>query len=424
MLTDTKCRNAKPKEKPYRLADTNGLFLEVKPNGMKAWRFRFKLRANGETKESIFAIGDYAIAPSGETKEEALARRAGRQFTLAEAREERLRARALVKQGVNPAHHRQQEKMKRQLEAADTLEVVTSEWLALRQWEHVTKERRLAMLKRVVFPTIGKLPIREITSPSILRILKKAAENNGPSVAAEAKRTLYGIFEFASETFRVNANPVHKWREALPKNKTQHKRPLTTEEIGQIMRDLEKHGGRHETVVAFQLMWWTLCRPSEAVEAEWSEFDLEHSRWTIGAERMKMRKKHVIPLPSQAVEALRALRLISGGRTHVFPGRDDRTKSMSTASFRQMLHALGWSGRYSPHATRTTGSTRLHELGYSPDWIERQLAHAEPNRVRATYNHAEHLADRARMMQHWADLLDLWRAGDGSKDVPIGSAGS
>ena len=143
MLTDTKCRNAKPKEKPYRLADTNGLFLEVKPNGVKAWRFRFKLTTNGETKESIFAIGDYAVAPSGETKEEALACRAGRQLTLAEAREERLRARALVKQGVNPAHHRQQEKMKRQLEAADTFEVVTSEWLALRQWEHVCWRRHV-----------------------------------------------------------------------------------------------------------------------------------------------------------------------------------------------------------------------------------------------------------------------------------------
>jgi hypothetical protein len=162
------------------------------------------------------------------------------------------------------------------------------------------------------------------------------------------------------------------------------------------------------SLISESVMWLTLCRPSEAVEARWAEFDLDAALWRISAERMKQRKAHAVPLPRQAVDLLRALQGITGRGEHVFPGRDDRSKPMAIASFRQALHVLGWSGQYSPHATRTTGSTRLNEMGYRPDWIERQLAHVEPNSVRRTYNHAEHLADRAAMMQRWADLLDEW----------------
>ena len=155
-------------------------------------------------------------------------------------------------------------------------------------------------------------------------------------------------------------------------------------------------------------MWLTLARPSEVIEAQWSEFDLDAAIWRIPAERMKKRKEHVIPLPLQAVELLHGMQAITGKKDNVFPHRDDKTKPMVTATFRTMLHALGWSGKYSPHATRTTGSTRLNEMGYSSDWIERQLAHEEVNAVRRTYNHAEHLTDRVVMMQRWADLLDGW----------------
>ncbi|MBP9217653.1 MAG: tyrosine-type recombinase/integrase [Sterolibacterium sp.] len=412
MLNDTQCRNAKPQDKPYKLRDSNGLYLEIKPNGVKAWRYRFELREDGKIKESVFAIGDYANAPSGETPEEAKARRDGRRFTLAEARDERIKARALVKQGINPAQQRQLERIKRAQENATTLEAVAKEWLALKDWEEITKKRRLDMLTRVVFPTLGELPVKQVTPPLILGVLKKAAEKNGVSVMEEAKRTLFGIFELAAETFRVDANPVHQWREALPKNKTQHKRPLETAEIGQLLRDFDGHGGRHETITAFRLMWLTLTRPREAVEAKWEEFDLDAAMWRIPAGRMKMRREHVVPLPTQAVEMLRALHGLTGRHAHLFPHRDDKTKPMATASFRQALNVLGWAGKYSPHATRTTGSTRLNEMGYTADWIERQLAHAEPNAVRRTYNHAEHLADRARMMQQWADMLDTWKKGD------------
>ena len=412
MLTDTQCRTAKPKDKPYKLSDGKGLYLEIKPNGVKAWRYRFELREGDVAKESIFAIGDYAIAPSGETQDEGQARRGGRRFTLAEARDERIKARALVKQGINPAHNRQLERIKREQESATTFEAVANEWLALKDWEEITKKRRLDMLTRVVYPKIGSLPVKSITPAHVLDVLNTSAKKNGLTVAAEAKRTMSGVFELAVSTLRAESDPVYPVRKALPANKTQHKRPLDATEIGQLLRDVEGHGGRHETITAFRLMWLTLCRPSEAVEARWDEFDLDAAVWRIPAERMKKRKEHTMPLPTQAVEMLRTLYGLTGRHVHLFPHRDDRTKPMVSASFRQMLNVLGWGKKYSPHATRTTGSTRLNELGFSSDWIERQLAHAEPNAVRRTYNHAEYLGDRAKMMQQWAEMLDTWKKGD------------
>ena len=286
MLTDAQCRTAKPRPEPYKLPDGKGLYLEVRPNGVKAWRYRFKLARQGAIRESMFAIGDYATAPHGETAEEANARRNGGRFTLAEAREERAKARALVKQGINPSHHRQLDRIRRGQEGATTFEAVAREWLALKDWEAVTKARRLDMLERVVFAKIGALPVKQVTPAHILDVLTTAAKKNGLTVAAEAKRTMSGVFELAVSTLRVDSDPVYPVRRALPANKTQHKRPLAAEEIGQLLRDVAEHGGRHETIAAFRLMWFTLCRPSEAAEAQWAEFDLDVALWRIPAERI------------------------------------------------------------------------------------------------------------------------------------------
>lgn len=386
-ISNLRLQNAKPEKKPYKIWDRDGLYLEVMPSGSKLWRWKFQLFG----KETRSALGRYP------------------EISIKEARVKAEADRTLVQQGLNPARERQHARLKSAHEQTNTFEGIAQEWIARKDWEDITKERRLDMLTRVVFPTIGKLPLKAITPPIVLSILQKAAEQNGPSVMAEAKRTMFGIFELATETFRVDVNPVHRWREALPKNKTQHKSPLEVGDIGKLLRDIDGHGGNYQTQCAFILMWLTLARPSEVVEAEWAEFDLDAATWRIPAARMKKRKEHQIPLPHQAVKLLRGMETLTGDRKHLFPHRDDRSKPMVTASFRQMLKVLGWSGKFSPHATRTTGSTRLNELGYSSDWIERQLAHTEPNAVRRTYNHADYLAHRAIMMQAWADLLDKWK---------------
>jgi len=223
-ISDAALRAAKPEDKPRKIAIEHGLYLEVMPGGSKLWRLKYRI----DGKENRYALGSYP------------------DLSLKEAREESTAARKLVKQGINPAKQKQLDRIKSGHEQKNTLEAIANEWLALKDWEEVTKKRRLDMLKRVVFPTIGQLPVKQITPPIILNILKIAAEKNGPSVMAEAKRTLYGIFELATETFRVDSNPVHQWREALPKNKTQHKRALSIKEIGQLLNDVDGHGGSYQ----------------------------------------------------------------------------------------------------------------------------------------------------------------------------------
>lgn len=370
-VSDAALRALKPKDKTYRYPIGGSLYLEITPKGAKHWRWKYRI----DGKENRYSLGSYP------------------EVSLRDAKEAVEAARKLVKQGLHPAQQKRLKRLKSIHEQANTFEAVAKEWIALKDWE-------------------------EITPQIILDILKKAAQNNGVSVMAEAKRTLFGIFELAAETFRVDANPVHQWRESLPKNKTQHKRALTKTEIGQLLRDVDGHGGNYQTQCAFNLMWLTLARPSEVVEAEWAEFDLDAAIWRIPAERMKKRKEHVVPLPTQAVKLLRGMHTITGDKKHLFPHRDDRTKPMVTASFRQMLNVLGWSGEFSPHATRTTGSTRLNEMSFKADWIERQLAHTEPNSARRSYNHADYLEQRVEMMRQWADLLDLWKRGD-SNVMPI-----
>ncbi|HEM8305576.1 MULTISPECIES: tyrosine-type recombinase/integrase [Morganellaceae] len=386
MLTDTKCRTAKPKEKLYRINDFNGLYLEVKPNGKKAWRFRFQI--NG--KSSMFALGNYPLV------------------TLAEARSKCDEARKLVSEGINPTQAKQLDKIRKANESANTFQIIAKEWLQMKDWADVTKYRRLDMLERIVFPSIGALPIREITSHHILKILQREVQRGAPTVAAEAKRTISSIFEFAVATLRADSDPVWAIRKALPANKTQHKKALTTDQIGQLLNNFDNSRGTFQLNYCMWLMWWTLSRPSEVAEAEWSEFDLDNALWTIPAERMKARREHIVPLPTQAITILKSLYGFTGNRKHLFPGRDSCHKPMSTNSLRQFLKTRGWSGIYSPHATRTTGSTRLNELGYRPDAIEAQLAHMDSNSVRRSYNHATYLEERKIMMQDWADKLDIW----------------
>lgn len=387
MLTDAHCRAAKPKDKLYRINDRRGLYLEIKPNGVKAWRYRFKF----VDKASWFALGDY---PS---------------VSLSDAREKCDQARKLVRQGVNPVQNRQIERIKREQDSENTFEVIAKEWLALKSWEPVTKVRRLDMLERVVFPSIGKLPVRQVTSAHVLNILTKTVKRGAPTVAAEAKRTMSAVFELAVATLRADTDPVWPVRKSLPPNKTQHKRALSIEEVGKLLVDFDSHGGNFQTLYAFRLMWLTLTRPNEAVQARWPEFDLERKVWTIPKERMKARREHVLPLPNQAIKLLEALKPITGHRSHVFPNRDDGDRPMADAALRQALKKLGWATKYSPHGTRTTGSTRLNELGYRTDAIEAQLAHAEPNSVRRAYNHATYMDERREMMQAWADKLDQWK---------------
>ena len=430
MLTDSRIRAAKPEAKAYKLTDAKGLHLYVPPTGAKSWRYRFELAATaadtiaGAKKvEGVFTIGSYCVAPTAETKEQGILRRAGGEFTLAEARTARDNARALVKQGINPTTQRNQDALVARNAREQTFESVAREWVDMRasvkEWEEVTKDRRINLLERLAFPRIGKLPMFQVTSAHVFDLLKRALKTNGPSVKEELQRTLTGIVALAVSTGRADRDvvaPVINGGQ-LPTHRSEHKVALTVEEVGQLMRDMATRNSLVLLPAAFKLMWFTLVRPVEACSARWCDIDLEKAVWSIPAEKMKMRKAYSTPLSTQAVTMLRGLKAVTGHRVHVFPGRDDPTAPMSTASFRQALKTLGWAGKFSPHATRTTGSTLLNGMGYPSDWIERQLAHGEPNKAKATYDHSQHFDNRRDMMQRWADLLDVWQAG--GKVMPI-----
>jgi integrase len=216
------------------------------------------------------------------------------------------------------------------------------------------------MLERVVFPAIGKLPVREITPHHILKTLQETAKPGTPTVAAEARRTISPVFELVVATLRADSDPVWPVRKAIPANKTQHKQAVNPQQIGKLLSCFGNSRGSYQVNYCMWLMWlwWTLARPVEATEAEWIEFDLDNALWTIPLARMKGRREHVIPLPFQAVKMLRTLQGLTGHRQHLFPGRDNPLGPMTSHSLRQLLKSLGWSGIYSFHVC-PQGSMRL-----------------------------------------------------------------
>jgi integrase len=238
----------------------------------------------------------------------------------------------------------------------------------------------------------------------------------GGSVVRRLRQIVSGTFDHAVATLRAESNPAGPIRRAFKTAKTTHKTPLTPPQIGEFLRALDAYHGSFMTAAALRLLWLTVARPSEVVGARWVEFDLDGEIWKIPAARMKSREDHAVPLPAQAVELLRRLRALSGTREFIFPHRDRRDSPMTYDALNKGIARMGLTFKTTPHASRTTASTMLNELGFRHDVIERQLAHQERNAVRRAYNRAEYLAERREMIRQWADMLDAWR--DRTKVLP------
>lgn len=385
MLTDIRIRNAKPKEKPYRVADSGGLCLEVRPSGAKLWRYRYRLAA----KENLFALGEYPAV------------------SLAEAREERDKARKLVKQGVHPSHNRKNERVARIHENSNTFEAVAIEWIDQHRdkWTGYYLRQVERFLKVDVYPYIGTLPIRQVTSAHLLEIVKRI-EKRAPTVALLVRQWCGAIFRYGVATLRAEYDPTAALRGALSRPSVEHRKPLTRAEIPRLLEKLDESGGFRSTTIAMRLLLLTFVRPVELRMAEWPEFDLDAGEWRIPGERMKMRSPHIVPLSRQAIALLRELQGITGASRFLFPNHRRPKVCMSTTTLNRALERMGYLGKFSAHGFRATASTMLNEQGYRPDVIERQLAHAPRDKVRASYNHAQYLADRRAMMQDWADYID------------------
>lgn len=421
MLTITECNRAKPREKTYRLNDGHGLYLVVYPTGRKTWLYRYETRtADGKRREGTYTIGNHIpAAPYGETEDEARIRIEGGRVTLAEARIERERAYKTKSAGLTPTLQRKSSRAARQHQEAQTVETLVLGWIE-RQPFRPNSVRHYRSVWRVAGAKIfGAWPITDVTPPMVLSGLQEATNTAPMGTVLSLRKLLHCAFRSAVETFAIPSNPVLLWREYFPRPETNHRRALALEEIGQLLRDVSGVQCQPQILLALRLVLWTLCRVNEVTGARWDEIDLESATWRIPAGRMKTGREHVLWLPRQAVEALRAQKL-TARNGYVFPAgrypgsarRNPEGAPMSAQAVRRLINVAGWSGKFSPHAARTTGRTVLGEMGHAHDVMEMQLSHSVGSAVERAYNHAQRRAARLQMMQEWADMLDDLETGN------------
>ncbi|HJS89830.1 MAG TPA: integrase arm-type DNA-binding domain-containing protein [Steroidobacteraceae bacterium] len=384
MLTEAKIRSAKPREKKYKLYDERGLYIIVTPQGGRWWRFKY--RFGGKERGLCFGVHPDVL--------------------LLEARERRDQANRLLELGLDPIGEREVARAAR----GSTFKTVAEEWLASRAelYAPVTMSKALWILETFIYPCIGERPISVITAPELLAALKPIERQGMRETAHRAMQKCGQIFRYAVASGCAPRDITVDLRGVLAPAIVRNRAAVTEpQKIGALLRAIDGFDGHPTTGIALKLSPLLFVRPGELRAAEWSEFNLDSAEWRIPAERMKMRERHIVPLSRQAIALLRELHALTGTGKYLFPSLRDPTRSMSYNTVTFALRRLGYSGEeMTAHGFRAMASTCLNELGWAPDIIERQLAHAERNKVRAAYNRAERLADRRTMMQAWADYLD------------------
>jgi integrase len=385
-LSDARARNAKPKTTPYKLADGEGLFLLIMPNGSKYWRLRYYFAG----REKTLALGVYPDT------------------SLADARERRSQARKAVAAGKDPSESKKAAKRLSTLNNANTFEVVAREWFEKREheWKPTSIRSKRIYLESHLLPKMSRRPIAAITSPEVLEMLR-VIEGRGTLDTARRVMQMCGqIFMYAIATGRADRNPVPDLRGALKTPLVKHHHFLQAAELPDFLKHLTAYDGSLQTQLALRLLLLTFVRTNELRGARWSEIDWDKAEWRIPAERMKMKELHIVPLSKQAIDVLQKLKEFTGSFEYVFPNQQNPAKFMSENTMLYALYRMGYHSRATGHGFRSTASTILNENEFRADVIERQLAHGERNRVRAAYNHAQYLPERRKMMQWWADYLD------------------
>lgn len=403
-LTDTAIKNAKPKDKPYKLSDGGGLYLYVSTTGAKLWRYKYRIAG----KEGIFSIGVYP------------------ETSLAKAREEHLKARELVSLSTHPTHDRQLKKLIEQHEAGSTFKAIANEWIDKNtgRWSPYYLRQVKKIMESDVLPKIGALPIKQVTAVHILKIMQCAEGRGAETIAILIRQWCSAIFRYAAASLRADADPAAALKGVIIRPKIKHNRPLSSKEIPQLVAALQKFGGFRSTRIAIELLLLTFVRTVELRKATWGEIDLENAVWRIPAARMKMKTEHIVPLSIQAVALLTELKGITGASNWLFPNYRRPDDCMTATTINRALERMGFNGKdtigFSAHGFRGTASTLLYEQGFRTEVIEKQLAHTEGNKVKASYNQAQYLQERAQMLQQWASYLGSLKVEN--KVVPLKSA--
>ena len=386
-LTDIAIKGAKPGSGIKKLSDGNGLNLLIHPNGSKYWAYRYRYLG----KEKSLSLGVYP------------------EVTLAEARVKASEARKLLSGGQDPSEARKTLKRQAIVSAENSFEVVAREWIAAKSpaWTPRYAGFMAKRLENDLFPKLGGRPITGITAPELLSVLR-VIENRGASELANRALQFCGqIFMYGIATGRAERNPANDIKGALKTHVKKHFAHLKAVELPEFLAKLKAYDGHPQTKLAVTLLMLTFVRTTELRGATWNEIDLDKAEWHITAERMKMRRSHIVPLSRQAVAAFKELQRLNGQWKYVFPNQHKPIKHMSENAVLYALYRMGYHDRTTGHGFRHTASTILNESGlFTGDAIERQLAHVQGNKVRGAYNHAEYLPERRKMMQWWADYID------------------
>ena len=408
MLTDTKIRTAKPGDKPVRLYDERGLYLEVTPNRGRWWRLKYR----HEGKEKLLSMGTYPDT------------------SLKAAREKRDQARALLAAGVDPSEARRSEKAAKTQLATNSFEAVAREWHATIHVPQVSTghaARTLIRLEQDVFPRLGRVPVGEIKAPQLLEAMLRIEARGAIETAHRALQACGQVFRYAIATGRAERDPTPDLRGALKPVLVRHMPAITDpQRVGELLRAIESYKGMPITRAALQLAPLVFVRPGELRKAEWAEFDLERAQWRIPAARMKRIKQeklsgapHVVPLSRQALAVVRDLHPLTGQGRYVFPSPRTGERPMSDNAVLSALRRMGFpSDEMTGHGFRAMARTLLAErLAMDEAVIEAQLAHAVKDALGRAYNRTEFLEQRLKMLQTWADYLDRLR--EGAEVIPI-----
>lgn len=389
VLTEIAIRNAKPGAKAIKLADERGLYLEVSPAGGKWWRLKYRL----DGKEKRISLGVYP------------------DVKLKEARERRDDMRKLLAAGIDPSQQRKTQKLLRADRGANSFEAVAREWYAKQAntWAQAHGDRILRRFERDIFPHIGGRPIADLTARELLVTLQRIESRDAIETAHRALGACGQVFRYAIATGRAERDISADLRGALRPVQATHFAAITDPvRAGELLRMIDDYRGTLPVCCALRLAPLVFLRPGELRRAEWSEFDLDKGEWNIPGERMKMRVPHLVPLSRQSVSILREIHGLTGGGRYVFPSARSRDRAMSDNALLAALRRLGIpKEEMTGHGFRAMARTILDEvLGFRPDYIEHQLAHAVRDPLGRAYNRTAHLAERRKMMQDWADYLD------------------
>ncbi len=393
-LSDIQVKNAKPRDKDYKLSDGHGLYLLVTPTGGKLWRLQYRYAG----KQKLLSFGAY---PS---------------ISLADARQRREDARKLLANSVDPGEVRKAQKAATVAETENSFEVVAREWhnKFSGSWSSSHAETTLRRIELDAFPVLGAKPIEEIKAMELLTMLRRI-ESRGALETAHRVRTICGqVFRYAVATGRVERDPTADLKGALPPYKKGHLAAITDpKEVIPLLRAIDGYQGSFVVKCALQLAPLVFVRPGELRQAEWSEFDFDTAEWNIPAERMKMKVAHLVPLSTQAVEILRELQTLTGNSRYLFPCHRSFARPMSNNAINAALRRMGFEkDEMTGHCFRAMARTILDEvLQVRPDFIEHQLAHAVRDPNGRAYNRTAHLSERKKMMQQWADYLDKLKTG-------------